>query len=163
LVLQRVGVLHLTLRDEAPGSKDVIGGLATAIGALLTLALIVAVLGIAWLYLRRRRDLLIAAAAAVTAFVAFDKVLSPQYVVWLVPIVPAAGIFASGLLLVALVLTRVVFDHFITGRATALEWANGLSWWVFARDLVIVALLGFLVAQLGRVRFREGSRPRIPR
>ena len=55
-------------------------------------------------------------AAAVVAFVAFGKVLSPQFLIWLVPLVPArraavAGSRASALLAVALVLTQLWFPY----------------------------------------------------
>lgn len=160
LVLHRVGLLHVTLRDEAPGSRDVVGGLATAVGALSTVVLLAAVCLVVWLYRRRRGSLLLAAAAAVTAFVAFSKVFSPQYVVWLVPLVPAAGIAASGLLLVVLLLTHAVFNHFITGGLSVDQWGRSLSWWVFARDLAVVALFGLLVGSLAMLRSSAEARPR---
>jgi hypothetical protein len=118
---------------------------------------------VAWLYLRRRRSPLLAAAAAVLAFVVFSKVFSPQFVEWLGSLVPAAGFVASGLVVVVLVLTRIEFQHFVTAHATIDEWARSLTWWVFARDLVVVALFGLLVARLALVRSREGSRPRTGR
>jgi uncharacterized membrane protein len=157
LVLNRLGIRHVVLRDEAPGSKDAIGTLAKAIGALSTLAVIAAVLLVAWLYLRRRQSLLLAAAAAVTAFVAFSKVFSPQFVDWLVPLVPGAGYVASGLLLAVLLLTRVEFQHFISVSVD--QFATKLAWWIFVRDVVVVVLFGVLVGLLA-LKPREGSRSR---
>ena len=160
LVLDRLGIHSAVLRDEAPGSKDVVGGLAGAVGVVSTLVLIVAVLAVAWLYLRRRPSPIVAAAAAVTAFVAFSKVFSPQYVDWLAALVPAAGILFAGVLVVILVLTRLVWDRFVTGRATTEEWANVLTWWVFARNILVVVLYGLLVARLAGVKVAVGSRLR---
>ncbi|MGD0712617.1 MAG: glycosyltransferase 87 family protein [Gaiellaceae bacterium] len=158
LVLDRLGVRQAVLRDTAPGSKDVVGTLADAVGTLSSLVLIAAVLAVAWLYLRRRRSPLLGAAAAVTAFVAFSKVFSPQFVAWLAPLVPAAGYVASGLVLVILLLTRVVFQHFTTGQATTEEWIRALVWWVFVRNLVVLALFGLLAWRLALFRSTAGSR-----
>ncbi len=160
LVLDRLGLHSVVLRDEAPGSKDAVGTLATAVGVVSSLVLVVAVLAVAWLYLRRRASPLLAAAASVTAFVAFSKVFSPQYVDWLVPLVPAAGLIASGGLLVILALTHVVWDRFVTGRASEGEWARALAWWVFARDVLVVALYAVLVSRVAGVRIAWGSRLR---
>jgi hypothetical protein len=161
LVLDRLGVVDVTLKDQAPGSRDVVGVLANVAGALTSLALAAAVLLVAWLYLRGRRDRLLAAAAAVTAFVAFSKVFSPQYVTWLVAVVPGAGIAAAGLLVVILALTHVVWDHFVTGRPVE-EWAHALAWWVFVRDVVVVALYALLVRRLWRLT-PGGATPRTRR
>jgi uncharacterized membrane protein len=163
LVLDRVGIRHAHLRDEAPGSKDVIGSLAKAVGAVSTLVLIAAVLGVAWLYLRRRGSPVLGAAAAVTAFVAFNKVFSPQYVEWLAPLVPGAGYIAAVLVVVILVLTRIIFQHFTTGQPTTELWIRSLAWWVMARDLVVLGLLGLLVAQLRRLRSSAAARWRTSR
>ncbi len=113
LVLDRLGLHSVTLRDEAPGSRDAVGTLADAVAVVSSLAVVAAVLYVAWVYLRGRRDRVLACAAAVTAFVAFNKVLSPQYVAWLVPLVPAAGLVASGVLVVVLALTRAEWDRFV--------------------------------------------------
>lgn len=160
LLLDRLGIRHVVLRDEA--SKNVVGTLANVIATVSFLVVVAAVLAVAWLYLKRNRSPVLAAAAAVTAFVAFNKVFSPQYVAWLGALVPGAGYIASGLVLVVLLLTRVVFQHFETGQATTEEWVRSLAWWVFIRDLLVVALFGLLVGflSLRPLRPREGSRSR---
>ena len=161
LVLDRLGIHHVALRHEA--STNAVGALPNAIGAVSSVLLVVAVLCVAWLYLRRRRSPLLAASAAVLAFVVFSKVFSPQFVEWLGSLVPAAGFVASGLVVVVLVLTRIEFQHFVTAHATIDEWARSLTWWVFARDLAVVAIFGLLVARLALFRSPEGSRPRTGR
>jgi hypothetical protein len=125
--------------------------------------LIAAVLGVAWIYLRRRGSPVLGAAAAVTAFVAFNKVFSPQYVEWLAPLVPGAGYVAAALVVVILVLTRIIFQHFTTGQPTTELWIRSLAWWVMARDLVVLGLLGLLIAQLRRVRSSAAARWRTSR
>jgi hypothetical protein len=152
LVLDRLGLYTATLRDQAPGSKDAVGRLPDVLSVLSSLVVIAAVAWVTWLYVRGRRDRVLAAAAAVTAFVAFGKVLSPQYVVWLVPLVPVAGLAASGVLVSALALTHAEWNHFVKSYA---HWGEVLSWWVLARDLVLVAL--FLLLAL---RLRAGPRSR---
>jgi hypothetical protein len=83
-----------------------------------------------------------AAAAAVCAFVAFGKVLSPQFLIWLIPVVPLVrgrrGLWAGALLLAALVLTQVWFPF--RYYRLALDFEAGLSWVLLARDLTLVAL-----------------------
>ena len=109
---------------------------------------------VAWLYLRgHRRNWLVAAAAAVTAFVAFNKVLSPQYTAWLVPLVPAAGLAASVVLVAVLALTHLEWDRFASGHGSVEHWGQVLSWWILVRDLALVALFAVLV-----VKLRAGAR-----
>ena len=158
LVLDRIGVYSVTLRDEAPGSRDAVGTVANGVAVLSSLAVVAAVLYVAWVYLRGGRDRLLAAAAAVTAFVAFSKVLSPQYMSWLVPLVPAAGLVASGVLVVALVLTRLEWDRFASPHGSVHHWGEVLSWWILARDLVLVGLFALLV-----IRLRAAARLRSAR
>ncbi|MCW2977475.1 MAG: hypothetical protein JWM06_2756 [Actinomycetia bacterium] len=149
LVLDRLGLHHSTL--VASLSTNVAGSLASALATLSSLVALAAILFVAWLYYRRRGDLLVAAGAAVVGFVAFGKVFSPQYVDWLVPLVPAAGAAASAVLLVVLALTRVVFDRFhAPGGPSGEHYKAALTWWVFARDLLVVALYGLLVVRLWR-------------
>ncbi len=146
---------HATLRDEAPGSRDVTGSLATTLGVLSTLLVVAAVTLVVWLYARGRRDRLLASAAAVTAFVAFGKVLSPQYVTWLVPLVPGVDVVACGLLVAVLGLTHLEWDRFVQPHGSVEHWGHVLSWWILVRDLVLVALFGYLA-----LRLRAAARPR---
>jgi hypothetical protein len=91
-------------------------------------------------------------AAALCAFVAFGKVLSPQFMIWLIPIVPLVrgrrGLGAGVLLGVALLLTQswFPFRYF----RLALDFEEGLSWLLLARDLTLVALVAVLTVTLRR-------------
>jgi uncharacterized membrane protein len=91
------------------------------------------------------------AVAAVCAFVAFDKVLSPQYLLWLIPLVPLVrgrrGLAATTLLTVACVLTQVWFPQRYFAYADTFH----LAWVVLLRDLALVAVLAVLVTP-GRAR-----------
>jgi len=149
LFLDRIGVHHSTL--VARLSTDVGGSLASALATLTSLVALAAILIVAWIYHRRRGDPLVAAAAAVVAFISFGKVFSPQYVDWLVPLVPAAGAAASAVLLAALALTHVVFDRFhAPGGPGGEQYKAALAWWVIARDVLLVGLYVLLVLRLRR-------------
>jgi hypothetical protein len=86
------------------------------------------------------------AAASVCAFIALGKVLSPQYLVWLLPIVPLVrgrrGVAACILLLVAMGLTQAWFPYRYLDLAFGFD--PLASWLVVARDLTLVALLVLL-------------------
>ncbi|HLX18770.1 MAG TPA: glycosyltransferase 87 family protein [Gaiellaceae bacterium] len=103
------------------------------------------------------RDRLVAySAATVVAFVAFGKVLSPQYMVWLIPLVPLVrNRLAQAFLVLSLVLTQVEFPKRYWQYATNLS--SGVGAVVLARDLVLVALLVLLVWQPGRERVDEDA------
>jgi uncharacterized membrane protein len=126
-------------------------GLAADLSTVLEVA---AVVGI-WTVFARRRNAdgettLLAGAAAVSALVAFDKVLSPQYLIWLVPFVllvrGGRGTLAGCLLFLALGLTQTWFPwHY---WSLALDHRTPWSWYLLARDLSLVALAGVL--SLGR-------------
>jgi hypothetical protein len=127
------------------GSQNVAGtgaraaALATSVGAALAL---LAVWLLHALGAPSRERLARHAAAATAALLAFSKVLSPQFLVWLVPIVPLVrgrrGLLAGGLLAAALALTQTWFPRHYW--RLALQLAPRESWLLLARDLVVVAL-----------------------
>ena len=128
-------------------------GLAADLSTALELTAVLAV----WILFARRRHpdgeaVLLAAAAAVCVLVAFDKVLSPQYMIWLVPVVAlvrgSRGIVAGALLLAVLGLTQTWFPwHY---WSLALDHRAPWSWYLLARDLALVALASVLVLELSR-------------
>ena len=94
----------------------------------------------------RAERLAAAAAASVATFMAFGKVFSPQFMIWLVPLVPLVRSRIAPLLLAAaLVLTQLWFPsrYWDLTRLDARE-----SWLLLARDLVVLALAGVLASRL---------------
>ena len=73
--------------------------------------------------------------------------LSPQFLIWLIPLVPLVrgrrGVAASAVLALALVLTQLWFPY--RYWRLALQQDAISSWLVFARDLVLL-LLVFVLA-----------------
>jgi Glycosyltransferase family 87 len=130
------------------GSQNLVAHGATAmtdVSALLQLAGLCAI----WLAFARgpaRADrLATAAAASVAVFIAFGKVFSPQYLIWLIPFVPLVrSRLASLLLAVAFVATQFYFpmhyDDLLSLQPSAV-------WVVTTRDLVVV----MLAVELGRL------------
>jgi hypothetical protein len=61
------------------------------------------------------RQIVIASALALVAFIVAGKVFSPQYLIWLMPLVPLipgrAGRNAIGVFLAALLLTQILFPY----------------------------------------------------
>jgi Glycosyltransferase family 87 len=155
MAAQHAGMRPLTT-VTSHGAQALSGRGAGLAADLSTVAEIAAVAWI-WIAFARQRDgnretTLVAAAAAVCALVAFDRVLSPQYLIWLVPFVPlvrgSRGFLAGGLLLLALGLTQTWFPwHY---WALALGHAAPWSWYLLARDLTLAALAVVLVLELSR-------------
>jgi hypothetical protein len=145
MAAHHIGGLSLTT-VTTHGSQNLSGSLADGTGAAMTTLQIAALVGI-WIAFARQREpsgrtMLVACAAAVAAFIAFGKVFSPQFLIWLVPLVPLVrgrrGLAASGLLFATLVLTQVWFaNHY---WSLALHYASPWSWFLLVRDLAIVAL-----------------------
>ena len=138
----RLGIYHARTIFGAPGSLDLSGTVADTVGVLTTVVAIGAVLAVAAVCARRElasEDFVVAFVATVVGFIAFAKVLSPQYLVWLVPLVPLVrgrtGRFASVLLLICLVLTQVENYGF-----TGLHVSTWAVWTILLRNFALVAL-----------------------
>ena len=141
--------------ETSHGSQNVAGSAAGVLAVATTLVQ-VGVLGWIWTSFARGRGdgeaLVRSTAAALCAFVALGKVLSPQFLIWLIPIVPLVrgrrGLWASALLAAALVLTQVWFPF--RYFRLALHFEAGLSWVLLARDLALVAITMLLAFTLRR-------------
>jgi hypothetical protein len=149
--------------ETSHGSQNIAGTAAHALGVAST---VVQVAVLVWIWVSFARGpatssaLVRASAAAVCAFIAFGKVLSPQFLIWLIPVVPLVrgrrGVWAAALLLTALVLTQIWFPF--RYFRLALDFETGLSWVLLARDLVLVALALLLATSLRR----DATRPEYP-
>jgi hypothetical protein len=133
---------------------EIHGTAADALGIATTVLQLVAIALVATAYWRgpeTAERFVVAFAASVTAFVVFAKVLSPQYLVWLVPVIPlvgpTTGLLATGLLLAALVGTQVEVHGF--DGLTVAGWA---VWTLLIRNLLLVALFVLLLRELGGLR-----------
>jgi hypothetical protein len=158
LAAHQLGLYEPTVNSDY-NSQNLGGSLPDALVVLSTLALLASLAAIYVLVARRaasRETLLLGAAAAVCTTVALGKVLSPQLLVWLVPLVPLVagrrGLLAALLLALALGLTQSWFPSRY-GEVVGLE-AEG--WLVLARNLVLIALLATLLLGL-RLRSPPGA------
>lgn len=118
-------------------------GAATAVGILALVAV--------WALFARSpattEQLLVSCAAVVAALLAFDKVFSPQFMIWLIPFVAfvrgGRAPVAWFLLFAALVLTQAWFPRHYWDLAQAFDPTQVFE--VLARDLCVVALYAVLV------------------
>ncbi len=152
LWLHQLGLYDARVYGSFGGSQDLAGTLAAAVAIVQGAAVVVAVV-LAWLLFARgprsTEHALTATAASVLALVAFGKVLSPQFLVWVVFVVALVErrLFARGFVLVAaaLVLTRAYFPY----RYDDLVALEGHVVWIpLLRNLVLVALTAYLVTSL---------------
>jgi Glycosyltransferase family 87 len=148
LAAHHLGGLALTM-VSSHGSQNLGGSLPDAVGTASSALLAVVLLAI-WVAAARGpatpERLVRYAAASLVAFAALGKVLSPQFLIWLLPLVPLVrgrrGLVASGLLALALLLTQIWFPI----RYWDLVAFDAFpSWALLARDLVLVALLAVLI------------------
>ncbi len=131
------------------GSQNLTGAAAAGLAVALSLAQVALIV---WLWVRYARGpataerLVRYSAAVLVAFVALGKVLSPQFLIWLLPVVPLVagrrGLAASALLVVACLLTRGWFpaDYW----ALVKEFDGRASSLVVARDACLLAVTAVL-------------------
>lgn len=158
----RAGLMSVTTRTTY-GSKNVFGtGVwVIALGCALALAVALAMTWLAFARSDRSYPRLAAATlASVAAFVAFGKVLSPQYLIWLIPLAPLAlgrrnAIATCTLLGVALGLTR----HWFPGRLSELAHLGTESWVVIVRNGVLIALFAVAYRSVRAGRYQIVNPP----
>jgi hypothetical protein len=120
--IELVGGSYVTgdpIRHDEFKSNGLDGGAADALGLASSALLLAAAAGLAVLTARRRTSdaLVLSSLAIVLAFVAFGKVLSPQYLCWLLPLAAVAAArgapLGAALTAAAALLTQLWFpDHY---------------------------------------------------
>jgi hypothetical protein len=162
LAAHQLGVYRPTTYLSIGKSWDLAGPAAQAValaGSLVEAAALVAV----WFLFARGprgpRDFLLAVAAAVVGFVAFGKIFSPQYMVWVAAAVPLAlgrvRPYVLTATLAALLLTLYVYDW---GYFDLLR-GGIVSWVMLARNLILVALFCALLFELAARGRAPTARP----
>jgi Glycosyltransferase family 87 len=131
-----------------------LSGPGTHAAELATTAVQVVAIAALWTVFARgypsRERLVAYAAASVAAFVAFAKVFSPQFIIWLIPLVPLASRrLATAALVAALALTGLYFPRHYW-RLAGLD--SPQSWELLARDLLVVAVAVLLAVEPRRQR-----------
>jgi glycosyl transferase family 87 len=158
LAAHRLGLYDATVvgGSTAALSRDLAGALPDAVAVGSSVLEVAAILTVAWVFVARgggnAERLVVAAAATLVGFLAFSRFISPQYLVWLLPLVPISSAAAAALLAAAMVLAQLWFFHYRDVFAL-----DGIVWLVVARDLVLVVLYGVLVAALLRLSTKTPS------
>jgi hypothetical protein len=145
---------------DAYKSNGLVGGSADAVQALFTVLLVGVLALVVALVVRgppTEDSLLVGSLAALLAFAALGKVLSPQFLIWLVPFAAIAWTRDERVLALmlggAVLLTQLEFP----GRYTSLvDQRTPVILLVAARNALLLAALGLTLARLaGPVRSRR--------
>jgi hypothetical protein len=152
----RLGLYDATVvtGSTAALSRDLAGSLPDGVAVAASVVQAAAIVGVAWVFVRKGANgerLVAASAATLAGFLAFSRFISPQYLVWLLPLVPLVappfGVAAAALLAGAMLLGQLWFFHYREVFAL-----GDAVWLVVARDLLLVALYGVLAAAALRLR-----------
>jgi hypothetical protein len=152
LAAHQLGVYDAAVVRGTTGAvtRDLAGSFPDALATLSSILQLAAVAAVWLLFSRGPRNaerLLIASAAAVTAFLVFNRFVSPQYVVWLIPLVllvpGRTGIAAVAIVGASLVLAQIWFFHY--SHVFQLE---SITWLVVLRNVALLALYVLLVLRL---------------
>lgn len=158
-------VTGTNLRPDRFKSNGLDGGAAGPVAALFTV-LQLAALAAAVLLAARRRDacwLGLCSLAALLAFVALGKVLSPQFMIWLAPFAALAWVWGERGVAVlcgaAIALTSVWFPRHYVPLVQETDW---VIWTVALRNVLLVAALALLLARLATRPAADARRARTP-
>jgi uncharacterized membrane protein len=151
---QQLGLYEVTV-VSSHGSQNLAGSLPDTLATVQTVLQAVALVTVWGLFTRgpaTPERLVAACAASLVVFVAFGKVLSPQFLIWLVPVVPLvlgrAWLAAGGFLGAALVATQLWFPT----RYWDVVDLEPVGWLVLVRNLLLLGLAAVLVAAMARAR-----------
>jgi hypothetical protein len=152
LVADKLGLYDSQWAPAPPGQADLVGALPRLVGNLSFAVSVVAILAVAWAYYRgsdRDERLVTAFAGSIVAYMIFSKVLSPQYLAWIVPLVALTRQrTATVLVLLALPLTQAE----VYWGDQGLRLPNWTTWVLAARNALLVAVFVLLLRSLRRER-----------
>lgn len=158
LALDTLGVYAATIVPGDPGSLDLAGRLPSVLATLTTVA---AAVTIVWVWFACRRSLrsdavfVTSLTAAAVAFLALAKVISPQFLTWLLPLVPlVAG--RAGRIAVALLVAGLVLTQFELRGWEGLHVDPWAAWLLLSRNVLLVLLLVVLVRELRSLTTASG-------
>jgi hypothetical protein len=153
LALDTLGFYTATIVPGDPGSLDLAGQLPTVLAAVTTVA---GAAAIAWVWVVSRSSLssdpvfVTALSAAALAFLALAKVISPQFMTWLLPLVPLlagrVGRIAAALLAASMILTQ--FELLGWEGLHVDSWA---VWLLLTRNVLLLLLLVVVARELKRL------------
>ena len=153
LVLDTVGTYSARIVPGDPGSLDLAGRLPTTLASLTT---VLAAGAIGWVWFACRRSLASDAVfvtgltASALAFLAFAKVISPQFLTWLLPLVPLiagrAGRACAALLVASMILTQ--FELLGWEGLHVAPWA---AWLLLVRNVLLVVLFAVVARELTKL------------
>jgi Glycosyltransferase family 87 len=142
------------------GSQNIAGTAAEVIAVLTSVLLVVSLLLVWRRFARSERTaegLVCGCAASVALLLALGKVFSPQFVIWLLPVVPlVANVTAWLLLALVLVLTQSWFPRHYWDLANGLRARESFE--LFVRDALVVALAYVSAASSSRASSGESAR-----
>jgi uncharacterized membrane protein len=145
---------------SSAGSQNLTGTVANVLAVIQTLAQLAVITAICVRFARGPADperFVRYSAAAVCAFIVFGKVLSPQFLIWLLPLVPLVGgrrgAVATALLGLAALLTQLWFPSHYWELVN--DFAASASWLVLARDLLLLAIVAVLLLPPGALAARR--------
>jgi uncharacterized membrane protein len=165
-ILELTGGTHVTghpVTEDRFKSNGLAGGPADAVLALTTLLLVASATAVIVLTARRheRRGLVLGALAVTLAFVALGKVLSPQYVCWLLPLAALAAAhgarLAAALTAAAALTTQLWFPRHYFDVVFQHAWAVTA---VGVRNLLLLTALAATARALARSPRPAAARPR---
>ena len=147
--------LYVPTVVSSHGSQNLAGPLPDALATVQTVLQAAALVAVWALFARgpaTPERLVAACAASLVVFVAFGKVLSPQFLIWLVPVVPLvlgrAWLAAGAFLGAVLVSTQLWFPT----RYWDMVGLEPVGWLVLVRNLLLLGLAAVLVAAMARAR-----------
>jgi uncharacterized membrane protein len=144
------------------GSQNLAGSLPDALATVQTVVQGLALVGVWLLFLRGPATparLTAACAGSVVVFVAFGKVLSPQFLIWLVPLVPLVLAWPATTVWLLAAAAYVTTHLWFPSRYWDMVALEPVGWLVLVRNLLLVALAAALAAALA-TRRGEPAAPR---